>query len=146
MCSPAQRLDSLLHTISCLSVASNIFLALLLEIGIIKLPSCTCSPICWESALQLKVRQLWVSVAYVETGEVEEIELAELIRDGHLSIGELSACLLTRPLLCIWKGAWVKIKSASQRVRQIYSWHISCACHIYVIRSSLPRQWPPLCS
>ena len=38
--------------------------------------------------LQLKVRQLWVSVAYEKTGEVEEIELAELIRDGHLAVGE----------------------------------------------------------
>ena len=37
--------------------------------------------------MQLKVRQLWAEVEYTLTGEVEEMQLAELIRDGQLAVG-----------------------------------------------------------
>jgi hypothetical protein len=41
---------------------------------------CTC-------ALQLKVRQLWAEVEYTVTGEVEQLDLGELINDGQIAIG-----------------------------------------------------------
>lgn len=48
---------------------------------------------------QLKVRKLEMSVSYVN-GEVEDdMQLAELIRDGHLSIGEPSCWHAARVML-----------------------------------------------
>lgn len=45
--------------------------------------------------MQLKVRQLWAEVEYTQTGEVEEMQLAELIRDGQLAKGMLQSCIST---------------------------------------------------
>ena len=42
-------------------------------------------------ALQLKVRQLWAEVEYTVTGEVEQLDLGELINDGQIAIGVVPA-------------------------------------------------------
>lgn len=43
-------------------------------------------------AAQLKVRQLWAEVEYTCTGEVEQLDLGELIGDGQIAVGEVAAC------------------------------------------------------
>lgn len=43
--------------------------------------------------LQLKVRQLWAEVEYTCTGEVEQLDLGELINDGQIAIGALTILL-----------------------------------------------------
>ncbi len=40
------------------------------------------------SVPQLKVRQLWAEVEYTRTGEVEQLDLGELISEGQIAVGE----------------------------------------------------------
>ena len=40
------------------------------------------------TCLQLKVRQQWAEVEYVRTGEVEQLDLGELISEGQIALSE----------------------------------------------------------
>ena len=81
-------------------------------------------PFLCPCALQLKVRQLWAEVEYTVTGEVEQLDLGELINDGQIAIGVATA-------LARHSAALAPVASLLQIVPQIpiARLHATCAVH-----------------